>query len=120
MAGRPTVYDPAFCELAIELGKQGKSITVIAARIGVNKDTVYNWVKLYPEFSDAISLAKTLSQEWWEDAGQNALGAEKFQTGVWTKSMAARFPDDWRDSVKTEHSGTLAVEAITRTIVDPA
>jgi hypothetical protein len=45
------------------------------------------------------------SQLWWEDAGQNGMTADKFNASVWSRSMAARFPDDWREVKGTELSG---------------
>ena len=43
MAGRPSTYNPEFCERVIEYGKQGKSITWMAAELGVHKDSLYEW-----------------------------------------------------------------------------
>ena len=34
---------------------------------------------------------------WWEDAGQDGMVGEKFNGQVWGRSMAARFPDEWRE-----------------------
>ncbi len=70
----------------------------MAAEIGINKDTLYEWESVHPEFSDALTRAMALSQQWWEDKGQSGLDANVFNGGVWSKSMAARFPEDWRDN----------------------
>ena len=118
-AGRPSTYDPSHCERVIELGKRGKSVAVMAAQLDVHKDTIYEWMRVHPEFSDAIKRALTYSQEWWEDAGQNALQQTNFQGSMWSRSMAARFPADWRESTKTELSGTVQVGRIERTLVKP-
>ena len=105
-AGRPTDYKPEYCERVIEYGRAGKSITWMAASLDVAKSTLYLWIDEHPEFSDAITRARQLSQQWWEDAGQNALASREFNAPVWSKSMAARFPDEWRDSAKHEHTGS--------------
>ena len=105
MAGRPSTYNPEFCERVIEYGKQGKSITWMAAELGVHKDSLYEWMKVHPEFSDAITQAKQYSQQWWEDAGQNGMLAPGFNASVWSRSMAARFPEDWRENKGVELSG---------------
>jgi len=96
--GRPTDYDPSYCESVIEWGAQGKSKTWMAAEIGVSKQTLLNWEERHPEFFDAITRAMALSQQWWEDAGQTGMTADKFNSSVWSRSMAARFPDDWREN----------------------
>lgn len=103
--GRPTDYDPAYCEVVIALGKEGKSLTVMAAELGVSRDTIYEWSRVHQEFSDAITRAKVLSQAWWENTGQSAMFMPGFNASVWSRSMAARFPEEWRESSKTELVG---------------
>jgi len=120
---RPTDYDPSFCERVLELGRKGKSITVMAAELNVCRDTIYEWARVHPEFSDALTRAKTLAQAWWEDTGQAAMFMPGFNGSVWSRSMAARFPEEWRESTKTEltgkDGGAMVVESITRRVVDP-
>lgn len=102
---RPTTYDPEYCDLVIAWGAQGKSVTWMAAELDVSRATIYEWIEVHPEFSDAITRAKAKAQQWWEDAGQNGMLAPGFNAGVYTKSMAARFPEDWRDASRTELVG---------------
>jgi transposase len=104
-AGRPSEYDPAYCERVIALGKQGKSKVVMAAELGVTKPTLENWARQHPEFLSALGLAMTHAQVWWENAGQKGLTAEKFNASIWSRSMAARFPEDWRENSRHEHTG---------------
>jgi hypothetical protein len=103
--GRPTDYDPAYCQQVLDLGKQGKSKAYMAAQIGVVRQTLENWSQAHPEFLDAITRAMQLSQAWWEDAGQTGLTADKFSASVWSRSMAARFPEDWREVSRQEQTG---------------
>lgn len=120
-AGQPTKYDPAYCLQVIDWGRAGKSKMWIAATIGVHRDTLNEWERVHPEFSDALKRAKALEQQWWEDAGQFGMSGDKFNGQVWGRSMAARFPDDWRESTKQEVDMTAKVQVseIRRTIVDP-
>lgn len=104
-AGRPTLYDPAYCDAVIEYGRMGKSRAWIASEIGVVRQTLHNWEADHPEFLDAMMRAADLAQRWWEDAGQEGLADKGFNGAVYAKSMAARFPNDWRDNTKIEHSG---------------
>lgn len=103
--GRPTDYDPAHCKKVIEWGKAGKSRTWMAAELGVTRECVYNWMREHPEFSDAMAHALLLSQQWWEDAGQVGMVSDKFNNGVWSRSMAARFPEEWREVTRQEQTG---------------
>jgi hypothetical protein len=104
--GRPTKYDPAICEKVIEYGKRGKSKAWMCAELGIYPQMMAEWVAAHPEFGEAIARAVTLSQHWWEDAGQNGMfmGTQNFQASIWNRAMGARFPDDWREK------STLALE----------
>jgi hypothetical protein len=108
-AGRPTDYRPEFCEQAIELGSQGKSLAQIGAAFGVARVTLWAWADKHPEFSKAIAQARDLALAWWEEQAHIGMwespeGA-RLNPQLWSRSMAARFPDDYRESKKTEISG---------------
>lgn len=118
-AGRPSEYDPSYCEKVMEWGAAGKSRTWMAAKIGICRDTIYQWERNHPEFSDALKRAKALEQMWWEDSGQDGMTGDKFNGQVWGRSMAARFPDDWREKSELDLNGKIQVTEIKRTIVDP-
>lgn len=105
--GRPTDYDKKYCEMVIELGRQGKSVAQMAAALDICKKTIYNWSDEHPEFLHALTRARDYSQAWWEEVGQEGLTTPGFNANLWNKSMSARFPDDYTDRNKTEHSGTI-------------
>lgn len=108
-AGRPSSYDPAYCEQVIDYGRRGKSIVWMAATIGVGRTTLErDWPAAHEEFSQALDQARLLSQLWWEDAGQTGMEKHGFNAPIWSRSMAARFPDDWRE--RTEQKTTHAVD----------
>jgi len=107
--GRPSKYDPAFCERVIELGKLGKSVEQIACELNVGTKTLYNWRDENPEFLHALDMAKEFEQNWWETIAQTHMieeqGAAKLNASIWSRSMAARFPKKYRESVKQEVTG---------------
>ena len=118
--GRPTKYDPAYCEIAIELGRKGKSRESIAANLGIGWTTLNVWMESHPEFRDALDDAKVLEMDYWEELGSQHIvevpGGPKLNTGVWNKSMSARFPQKWRDNSKMEvvgkDNGAIQVDVI--------
>jgi hypothetical protein len=119
--GRPSKYDPSFCDLVIELGAQGKSKAQLAASIGVSRETVDLWAKVHPEFSDSLKWAKDLALAWWEDLGQMNICRVGFNATGFIFQMKNRFKDDYKD--RHEVSGDPErplVTKIVRTIVDPA
>jgi len=95
--GRPSDYKPEYCERVISLGKLGKSVTQIASALDHHKDTLYEWEKVHPDFSDAMTRARQESQTWFEDIGQTGLTADKFQASLWAKQVSCRFPNDYRE-----------------------
>lgn len=96
--GRPTLYDPAYCERVIELGNAGYSVVEMAAEIGVSRNTLETtWTAAHPAFLEAMGEARDRSQAWWEKQGRENLTADKFQASLYSRSMAARFPKDWRE-----------------------
>lgn len=120
---RPTTYNPEFCDRVVEFGRQGKSLMWMAAEFGVHRDTMYEWMAVHAEFSDAIKRARALAQQWWEDAGQDALSQPGFNGAMWGKNMAARFAEDWREKNETAltgaNGGPVEVKEIRRVIIDP-
>lgn len=110
-AGRPSEYDPAYCDRIIELGLMGASVIEMAFELGVTKQTIHNWAEAHPEFMDAFTRGKMASQVWWERKGRDGMEkpAQEFQGGIWSRSMAARFPEDWTERQKQDvsHSGEL-------------
>lgn len=66
-AGRPTKYDPKYCEMLIEHRSQGFSMESFAAKIGVNRDTLLEWARVHPEFSGAKKDAIDKCQAFHED-----------------------------------------------------
>lgn len=122
--GRPSDYDPAYCQQVIDLGKLGASVVEMAHEIGVSRNTLEtNWPAAHPEFLEALTRAREASQVWWEKTGRSNLATSGFQSSMWSRSMAARFPADWREVSGRELSGPNGQPIplgydITRTIVD--
>jgi transposase len=107
--GRPSLYDPKYCEEVIALGKIGKSVEAIGAILGVGTKTLYNWRDQHEEFLHAMDMAKEFELQWWEDIAQTHMienkESDKINATIWSRSMAARFPKKYREQVKQEITG---------------
>jgi hypothetical protein len=55
--GRPSRYKKEYCQKLIEHMSQGLSFETFAAVVDVDRDTIYEWVKVYKDFSDAKKKA---------------------------------------------------------------
>ena len=119
--GRPSLYDPAYCNKVVELGALGKSVEQISSNLGVSLRTMYTWRDAYPEFLHALDEAKAAEQTWWEDQAQAYMlehkDGAKLNASIWSRSMAARFPKKYRESVKQEITGENGAPLLTNIAV---
>jgi len=122
-AGRPSKYDPDYCDQIMEHMQEGASIASFAAEIGVARSTINQWAEDYLEFSEALKIGKAKCAAWWERqlrgiavAGGGPGAATAVIFGL--KNMAA---DDWRDKQEVDHTnsdGTLKPTTITIVAAD--
>lgn len=118
MAGAPSKYKKVYCKQIIDLMAQGYSIEACGGEIGVHKDTIYEWVKIYPEFSDAKKIGESKSRLFWEKLGilhiVNKSDAESWHEGgsksksralnasAWIFNMKNRF--GWKDKIEDDEA----------------
>lgn len=106
--GHPTDYRENFHpQDFIEQSKQGKSLAQIALSWDVHRDTIYEWRKVHPEFSDAVKKGREFAEAWYMNLGQAGIlgqATEKpMNVGLFcwmTKNMF-----NWSD--KVEHKSEL-------------
>jgi hypothetical protein len=117
--GRPTKYQPEWMlDKVLDLGLKGSSRAKIAFTLGINYDTLVEWEKRYPEFSDALKMAKLGAQVWFEDVMQAAIlgSIEKVPAALLIFALKSRFPTEYREVRHTEISGKdgdpLEVQAV--------
>ncbi|MEM6898451.1 MAG: hypothetical protein AAF583_01590 [Pseudomonadota bacterium] len=110
--GRPTKYDPSFCEAAIAFMGEGYSLTAFAGSIGVTRATVYNWLDEHEEFFDAVKIAKAKGQGVWEQMLRMQAMMNKGNTGAIAFAMKNLYPDDWRDKQEVEHGLSDEMKAV--------
>jgi hypothetical protein len=108
-AGRPSKYDPSFCDKVIELAATGASKAEIALDLDIAYSTFDVWQNEIPEFSEAVKRAERISQGWWEKQGRLATfgGVDGFNSTSYIFNMKNRFKADWRDKVEQEQSGNV-------------
>mgnify|MGYP000976704067 CR=1 FL=1 len=105
--GRPTEYKPEYCEKLIEHMADGLSYESFAGKLRVCRDTLYNWEKLFPEFSYSKKVGKEASLLKWETIGLDAVEGriEKFSAPTYIFTMKNRF--EWKDKTETENKTTV-------------
>lgn len=115
--GQPTKYKKQYCNMLIDHMSKGYSFETFAAVIDVDRDTIFEWRHVHPDFSDAFRRAKDKCQMFWESKGIDHLidttestregnssvtTSKKISAAVYALNMANRF--GWYSS-KKEISG---------------
>jgi hypothetical protein len=107
--GRPSSYRPEYCDVIIEAGKEGWSLTATAAKLGAHRETLLNWGAAHPEFLDVLKAHKAHRAHWWEerlrDVAQN--GGAPGQVTACIFGLKNAVPEEWRDvqHQHLEHTG---------------
>jgi len=73
LKGRPSKYDSKFCDIAYKYMAKGHSKLAVAGKLGISRDTLYEWCRKYPEFSDTIKIGEMKSLQHWEEIGMKML-----------------------------------------------
>lgn len=108
--GRPSKYREAYCTEVINTMATGLSLTAFAGQIGVSRDTVNEWQRVHPAFSDAVKVAKakrTMALEQQMLAMENgpAVTARIF-------ALKNADPEEWREKQHVEHSASDDLAAL--------
>lgn len=121
--GRPTDYRPEYCEKVIEYGKEGLLPVSMASRLRVTKETLHQWARVHPAFSDAFNEARIHCESFhMERAVQTAHGERAGNAPMTKFILSAAFGyREASESVNTmQNPDGTAIEAGTRiTIVRP-
>lgn len=128
MAGRPTLYKKEYDEQARKLCLLGATDAELANFFEVNEDTVHEWKKRHPSFSESIKKGKAQADADVADRlYQRAMGYQHAEVDIrvvdheivqtpitktyppdstaaifWLKNRQAK---KWRDKVVQEHTG---------------
>lgn len=103
-AGRPSKYDPAYCDAVIDDARLGFSLSAFAGGIQVDRDTITEWRKVHPDFDQACKIAKLVRARMLEtdfiklDIPAPAMNARKL-------ALANCAEEDWRSEQTLKHVG---------------
>ena len=102
-AGRPSEYDPAYCEEVEAFMALGFSKMAAAGEIGVCYNTLKAWMEAHPEFLTAVKRGEAKRAVKLERDLMDAETGPKVTSRIFALKNAA--PDEWRDKNITEHVG---------------
>jgi len=118
--GRPSKYQPRFCDIVVQVGQRGGSMVAMAEACDAMRVNLYDWAEQHPEFSSALVRAKQAEQIFWENMGLQGLHADRFNAMVWKTSMQARFREDYTERKVQEVTGKDggAIQTEVKTTID--
>ena len=100
-------FKPEMCDQLIELGKVGASQKMMFASIGISSTAAQTFKKNHPEFAEALDMAITHSQAYWETQLLANVENKAFNSRVAEIALRGQFPSDYRD----DKSNKLEVKA---------
>lgn len=66
--GRPSSYDPAFCEKVRSFAKEGATDLEIADYLEISAASLYRYKAEYPDFCEALKAAKSFADQRVEES----------------------------------------------------
>lgn len=100
-------FKPEMCDQLIELGKVGASQKMMFASVGISSTAAQTFKKNHPEFAEALDMAITHSQAYWETQLLANVENKAFNSRVAEIALRGQFPSDYRD----DKSNKLEVKA---------
>lgn len=104
--GRPSKYDPAFCEQIVEHMADGASVSSFAAEIDVARSTINEWAEVHQEFSEALSRAKAKCAAWWEKVGRNLALTGEGSAPMTIFGLRNMAHEDWKERKEVDHQSS--------------
>lgn len=104
--GCPTKYKPEYCQGIIDFMQDGATLVEYAAKIKVNPDTIYEWSKVIPKFSEAFREARAASEAWWAKLAREHSTGKEGNAALIKFNMSARF--GWSEKTEVKQSVTVS------------
>jgi hypothetical protein len=104
--GRPSKYDPKYCDEIIIHCRKGETFESFASKLNVHTDTIQEWAREHKEFSLARRRAKLEAEQYMIRLGQKCMLGKKISPNtegkprylnqsMWQFFMKCRF--GWRE-----------------------
>jgi hypothetical protein len=108
--GRPSLYRPEYCDVAIEIMSKGHSITGLAGHLRVSHETIYQWIGSHADFAEAIKVGRGARVLMLE----NKLLTTQVGPGVVASIFALKnaAPDEYQDQVTTNHNVNVQITKV--------
>jgi hypothetical protein len=95
------------------MGAEGMEVVEFALELGVARDTLYEWAKRHPDFSDALTRAREASEVWHirEIRRQVQMPGSLANLTPYLSYMGRRFTG-WRDQADVAVTVTTPISVV--------
>lgn len=108
--GRPSKYKPEYCQMLIDYMAQGFSFKSFGSIPEVSEDTLHEWCKVYPDFSESKKIGKVKQANMLESIGIQAMQGKilNFNATAWVFYM--KNTQKWRtNDIQNEVANNQAI-----------
>ena len=119
--GRPTDYTPEvidqindYLKDAVPENQQIPTIERIALKLGIHRDTLYEWAKVHPEFSDTIEKVKATQKDLLIQTG--IFGGKEVNATI--IALLLKVNHEMIETTREEHTGKDGKDLFPQPILD--
>jgi hypothetical protein len=100
--GRPRLEQtitPAWKEIMLEAGRNGKHVTQFLIDLGISWNGHYELLKRNKEYSQSFQEYEKLCEDFWFEMARNSMIENEgagFNTRLWQVIMTNKFKDNWK------------------------
>lgn len=110
MAVKKYVFKKEMCDKLIELGRSGASQKMMFAEIGISSAVAQRFKKDHPEFADALDMAITEAQAYWERMILENVNNKAFNSRIAEIALRGQFGETYREERNNKVDLTAKVE----------
>ena len=119
--GRPSKYDPNFCDMLITHMAGGMSFESFAGVISVSESTINLWQQEHKEFSDAHQVGISKMRQFWEEMGVvGSTEGKNFNAAAWKYNVANKLKWSEKQEITGKDGGPINIYLNTGTGFTPA
>jgi len=107
-------YDETMPAKIVEMRKQGATMPMFCAEVGISERTFYSWTAKYPEFKDASEIAETAAKGYYDREAKKALYAEFFNNQTFKDLMVRQFGHQGKRKLKVKQ---IDIDDLEKTLV---
>ena len=109
--GRIPSYREEYCDGVVDFMAQGFSLTAFAGSIRLSKETIYGWIRDYPDFSLSVERARAARLAYWEKRLMDSQRSAEAAASIFALKNADA--EEWREVRYASYEHEVNVKTLT-------